>query len=57
VSAVVLVVWEKGGEGRYAGFAGAAVTDADEFGDVVPWLGHGLKAEEIDLGDGSQWCS
>lgn len=23
------------------GFAGAAVTDADEFRDVVPWLGHG----------------
>ena len=57
MSAVVLVVWEKGGEGRYAGFSGAAVADADEFGDVVPWLGHGLKAEEIDLGDGSQWCS
>ncbi len=24
-----------------AGFAGAGVADTDEFGDVVPWLGHG----------------
>jgi hypothetical protein len=28
--------------GRYAGFSGAAVANADEFSDVVPWLGHGL---------------
>ena len=29
----------EGGMGPcYAGFAGATVTDADELGDVVPWL-------------------
>lgn len=42
----------EGRRGRYAGFSGAAVADANEFGDVVPWLSHGWKAGKVDLGKG-----
>ena len=32
----------------YTRFTSAAVANADEFGDVVPWLGH--SAEDVDNG-------
>ena len=38
-------------EGR---FTGAAVADADELCDVVPWLGHWVDDGEVDGGMGYQ---
>lgn len=44
---------EADGEG---GFTGAAVADADEFCDVVPWLGHWSALRNLAKGETIDRC-